>query len=199
MIFGPDWSFVQNPKAASSSITDALLPHCAPVHPGNLPLGKPSKHDIPHPGAAPFMPHRLGVVRNPWDRLVSAWCYLQERRPKNWTPVGFREFVMGPGGWYVGRAPALVNFCRVPQSAWLWYCSEVIAFEHLSFTFGRWSKLVIGHEIQLPRTNRSERSGGYIGYYTREDGSIDQELVDFVQDIFAYDVKAFGYEFARDI
>ena len=194
MIFGPDWSFIEVPKNASSAIGDALLPHCAPVHPRLLPDGKLSKHEIPRPGSVPRMPYRLGVVRNPWDRMISGWSYYNDRHPE--AMVSLRDFVLDPSCvWNIGRKPGLIPFQTTPQTAWLYGCNHVLRYELLSIEFAQWSEKVIGHPLTLPRTNASSRSGGYMGYYTDDRGKFDLGLIDAVADMFAIDCEVFGYAF----
>lgn len=195
MIFGNNWSFVQNPKAASSAVTDALLPFCRPVPPSLLPDGKFSKHDIPRPGTYPRKEFRLGIVRNPYDRLVSAWAYLVHRQPETWGNVSFREFVLDRQ-WMIGRAPRLIDFCRTPQTAWLADCNYVLRFERLNTDFAEWSMRAIGRRVNLGHTNPSPRSGGFAGYYMiTNGGGLDHEMLDVVRSRFEFDIKLWGYDF----
>lgn len=191
MIFGADWSFVQNPKAASSSLTHALLPFCEPQHPRDFPDGKPSKHDIPHPGAVPLKRHRLGVVRNPYDRMVSAWSYCRDRTHPG---VPFRDFVMHDT-WMIGKKPRLIDFLRTPQMAWLVGCNRVLRFEDLDNEFDRWSYEVLGQSVRIPRTNASTRSGGWSAYYIADGGGLDMELIETVRRRFHVDFEVWGYGF----
>lgn len=194
MIFGPDWSFVQNPKTASSAITDALGPYTVPVPPGELPDGFPTKHDFYVPGHMPQRKFRLGVVRNPFDRMVSAWSYMRQRRPDTWGLVSFREFVLD-AGWLIGRKPYLVEFQTTPQIMWLAGCNCILRYEHLGPEFERWAEAVLGERVDLPRTNTSERSGGYPAYYIKEGGGWDEAVIETVRSNFKLDLEAFGYGF----
>lgn len=190
MIFGPDWSFVQNPKAGSSAITDALLPFCAPlgVH---EPRGW-SKHDIPTPGRVPYRTHRLGVVRNPFDRLVSAWSYYCSLPRRD--PVTFRRFVLD-SHWYIGRRPFLIDFCSTPQTAWLLSCTDILRHETLGEDFPLWASRVLGHWLKPEHSNASPRSGGYAAYYLDDDGKLDDELISTVYRRFGIDCREFHYDF----
>ena len=186
MIFGENWSFVQNPKAASSSVAEALLPFCAPVPPKQIPFGFPTKHDFPTPGRVPHREHRLGVVRNPFDRMVSAYCYIKERRPEDFGSLSFEDFVFS--NWNIGSRPGRVNFCTTPQVAWLHSCNVVLRIERLSYDLNLWSNRVLGCTLVPPRTNTSARSGGWAGYYTPKARAR-------VEEVFAMDIELFGYWF----
>jgi hypothetical protein len=198
MIFGDHWSFVQNPKAASSAATDALLPFCRPQHPRAFPDGKPSKHHIPRAGAVPLKVHRAGIVRNPYDRMVSAWTYLQERAPEKWGDVSFREFVLDPDCvFWIGQKPRPIPFQRTPQLSWLVGCNAVLRFEDLGTGFRRWTERAIGQTVDIPRTNETRgRSRGYAGYYIAENGKgLDTALIERVRSDFHFDFEVWGYGF----
>ena len=195
MIFGKDWAFVQNPKAASSSVGDCLLPYVEPVPPQQLPDGKPGKHAPYSPAAHPWRPHRLGVVRNPWDRMVSGWAYICERKP-TWRGISFREFVLDRH-WTIGiGGNRSIEFQRTPQMAWLAYCNEVLRAENLAVEFDHWAQAVLGESMRPPVTNTSARSGGYVGYYLTPGGGYDEELIEAVRDWHTMDLEAFDYEFS---
>jgi len=190
MIFGDDWSFVQNPKAASSAVTDALLPFTAPQHVHAFPDGKPSKHYLPRSGCVPLKRHRLGVVRNPYDRLVSAWSYRRERDP---DVPDFRTWVLHDE-WKIGARPRQIDFLRTPQIEWLAGCNKVFRFEDLNAEFARWSYKHLGREIRLERLNPSVRSGGFVGYYIGDGpGGFDTELIDEVRRRFWFDFEIWKY------
>jgi hypothetical protein len=189
VIFGKDWSFVQNPRAASSAVTDALLPFTNPQHPRDLPAGKPSKHFIPRAGIVPLKLHRLGVVRNPYDRLVSAWCYLRQRR----SLPDFRTWVLHDE-WKVGARPCEVDFLRTPQIEWLAGCNKVFRFETLNEEFDKWALWHLDRPATLARTNQSPRSGGHAAYYLRDTGGFDTELIDEVRRRFWFDFEIWGYK-----
>jgi hypothetical protein len=196
MIFGERFCFVQNPKAASSAVTDALLPYCAPVPPSQLPDGRPSKHAIPVPGVHPYRDFRIGVVRNPFDRLVSAWCYVRDRAPNDPAAQAptFRDFALDPAfAWRIGASPRRIDFQRTPQIAWLGCCNVVFRYETLGGEFPPWVERNLGGRPQLQHTNRSPRSGGYAAYYMGADGLPDWDLIKAVRERFHYDFEVWSY------
>ena len=162
MLYGPDWIFIQNPKAASSSVTDALMPYSAPVPTG---YPRPSKHDLFDPSVHAYKPIRLGIMRNPWDRMFSAWCYVRKRLGVTCT---LDDFVLNPHEvWCIGKRPNLIQFQLTPQYVWLHGCTTVLRFEHLNDHFGYWTRTFIGPALTLDKTNASERPPGtYHDYYS---------------------------------
>lgn len=192
MIFGSDWSFVQNPHAASSSVTAALAPYIergASCGRTDEPM---RKHEIPRAGAVPLKRHRLGVVRNPYDRLVSVWSFCREHTHPG---VSFRNFVLHDE-WKIGPSSRAIDVLRTPQMAWLVGCNKVLRFENLNDEFARWSEAQLGRRLDLPRLNRSARSGGFSAYYLTDDGTgFDTELIDAVRSRFWFDFEVWRYGF----
>lgn len=126
------------------------------------------------------------LVRNPWDRMVSYYHWLQAQTFVHPAVTAaksleFRSFLrerqvqesfrLAPAASYVDRAPAPV-FVRLEHLA-----QDLAPIEaHLGF------KLEIGHQ------NASDR-GAYGLYY-------DVETQAIVEDICAQDIAQFGYRFA---
>lgn len=130
------------------------------------------------------------LVRNPWDRLVSYYHWLQDQTfdhpavtlAQSYDFKGFiktphlqRSIRRSPAASYVTDAtgrerPAL--FLRLEHLK-----HDLSVFEtHLGFT------------LEVPHANRSEREADYRTYYS-------DETRDLVADICASDITRFGYVF----
>jgi len=156
---------------------------------------------------------RFAVVRNPWDRLVSAWSFARRgfslvepagaaspidaaririRREEQYQVPEFESFERFVGEWLAPRDVHRLDGVFRPQVDYVHDPAEDLPLDFL----GRFEQLdeaavwlteTIGRPISLPRLNASER-GAYRSHYT-------QELARLVGEIYAKDIAAFGYEF----
>jgi len=183
-----DVTFVALPKNASTSIGQWLhhnflrqitYPKTGGLH-ASLPMIE---------GATPVT---CAVVRNPWDRVVSAWAYekrnplklLRDRRLRDLP--SFDNFVRNLSTY------SLIDHTwftwATPQKAWIPNgVTYLLKFETLEEDFKKIQDL-FGCYAPLPRDNRSEH-GDYTTYYTDETRAIVAEL-------FKEDIEAFGYTFS---
>lgn len=128
------------------------------------------------------------IVRNPWDRAVSYYHWLQAQQ-FNHTAV------------QIAQSTDFAGFLQHPHTQfslrdWPYarYMRDVTGVEHGLFL--RLEQLQqdlapvcdhLGFDIPLPHVNRSQR-GAYQSYYT-------PELRDLLGQICTEDVKRFGYQF----
>lgn len=174
MIVGDSFIFIHNPKTGGSSIRGALLPQ----------YGRTDKQ---HAGLFPprgyqSIPHRIAVVRNPYDRIVSGYEFSQKKKdPKDKTP--FDEWVLSDEPWMIGP----FDFCRVPQSYWTWGCNRILRFERLEQQFNE-VMYEFNIDVKLPHLNQSKRGRDFRSYYTKETYNV-------VTDRFKPDLIKYGYEF----
>jgi chondroitin 4-sulfotransferase 11 len=142
---------------------------------------------------------KFAIVRNPWDRLVSAWTYLREGGAKSseddtaWGEFfhrfdNFEDFVCH---WLTPE-----NIRRkhlfTPQSEFV-----TDRFGGMAMDFvGRYERLnedfdviceKLGMDVKLPHLNSSKRVG-YREFYT-------DRSRDVVAEIYARDVELFQYQF----
>lgn len=134
---------------------------------------------------------KFAFVRNPWDKLVSLYSYL-DRRPD------LRQFMNVPEGTpfaeFIGLAAASGHVQAAPQVDFI-YAEDG---EPLVDYIGRFERLAedaaivferIGLEdAALPAANASARRRDYRAYY---DGAMAQR----VADIYQRDIAAFRYRF----
>jgi hypothetical protein len=135
----------------------------------------------------------FGFVRNPWDRMVSIYRYLQEVRPRAEIQdiTSFESFVRRASEgepWIRGlhslRPQVAFLATPTPQAQ----ATFIGHTEHLFEDLATVSKQ-LGLSLSVPHLNASSNSTtDYRAQYT-------DSLAETVGDLFAPDVKAFGYTF----
>lgn len=130
------------------------------------------------------------LVRNPWDRLVSYYHWLQDQNFAHPAvelskSLDFKEFL---------RHPLVVgSFRRAPASS---YVTDVAGVEHCNL-FIRLERFDtdavplfyhLGFRFTLPHQNASHRACDYRSYY-------DDATRDHVGEVCAVDIARFGYRF----
>lgn len=166
MISGTDWIFIRNPKCATTSIVRALEADGSHVKKGSA-HGNITLY--------PMRANRIVSVRNPFDRIVSAWNHL------------------GPdqsfGDWLTGSphevAPG-IDIKRVSQMYWLHGANIVLRFERIEDDFSELARR-IRIDAKLPSLN-ARPHGHYREHFT-------PRLKEIVEDRFAYELERFGYAF----
>lgn len=189
--------FVHVPKAAGTSFNEALY--------GRF-IGHPRARDIARwaPADVRALP-RFSVVRNPWDRLVSAWRFARAGqgvgetyraamwRSDRYRVPEFETFERFVPEWLARRDPARLDGVFQPQ--WLFLCDSdkrllvdhVGRLEELGPTLD-YVRRATGRDFELSRANRSGEAVDYRSFYT-------PELADLVGRIYADDARLFGYSF----
>lgn len=140
---GDEFIFIENPKTASSSIRTALKPHASPL------LAK--HNNLFSDTIIPRKRHRICVVRNPWDRMVSGYHHdaspdlgrgdIQDRFEKWLTG---EVWITGPG----------VDFKRTSQKFWTHKCNQVLRFENLGRDAQRAFR-TLGIDLFLPHKKKT--------------------------------------------
>ena len=189
--------YVHIPKCGGSSVKKALLPYYdfPPGHySANTYREALGEHDYSNL-------HRFTVVRNPWDRLVSAYFYVMDKRHNKYSPntyfrdkvlakyIDFEDFVVS----HIGEGKSL-NFNHfVPQYKFICDESEkiivdnIIKLEDLTLGFEKLGKS-LGRQFQLSVVNTSKREKDYRSYYNEKTKKI-------VEDVYSIDSNEFEYEF----
>jgi chondroitin 4-sulfotransferase 11 len=142
--------------------------------------------------------YSFALVRNPWDRLVSAYHFLSQgglnppdradadRYVRHYT--GFNEFVSE-----AFRDDSILGQIHFrPQHEWISDENAVIAdyvgrFEELQHHVSAFLALAGLPDYKLQHVNRA-RHKHYKQYYSRQS-------IDIVRDIYARDIELFGYEY----
>lgn len=141
---------------------------------------------------------KFAFVRNPWDRLYSAYSYLRgggwDEKDRRWftdnlpTAPNFNSFVMD---WLDSERLASHLHLR-PQSHFICDRSgrplldDISYFETLAEDFARIARR-LGIDARLPHVNASERLG-YREAYT-------PEAIEKVRRLYAVDIESLGYDF----
>ena len=130
----------------------------------------------------------FGFVRNPWERCLSLYSYGLDNltAPEHSFAIQFKDF----SEYLFQRYPRDIK--HVCQKDWL-FSSEgrqlvkyVGRYERLKEDFDEVCRR-IGVQTSLPELNKSDHKD-YRSYFSTK-------MVEFVADIFAPDLEAFGYAF----
>ncbi|MDQ2756918.1 MAG: sulfotransferase family protein [Actinomycetota bacterium] len=195
-----DLVFLAYNKAGSSSIEAALRGHRSTVweayaRVGHKALRRPGPWK--HMNAREFERlfgwrsgvigmHRVAVVRNPWDRMVSVYHYQRQTVPdkhEKATSLDFRDYVLSGGS---GSAfTTFADFAGDGQGALK--VDTVLRVESLDDDFSTLCAARGLTGVSLPRKNTSAR-GDYREMY-------DDETHAVVARAFAVDIERFGYAF----
>lgn len=179
--------FVHIPKTGGSSIRELL----------GLPIG-----DYSHPTAKEYEKafpeewgrfYKFAVVRNPWDRFVSAYFYnlsIAERIPNRIRRQikrygkDFCGFVRdyGPKKEFLLSSSAAFR----PQNDWLHGLDRIGRFEELD-TFARELSSTLNLRGELPHQNASNRES-YQAYF-------DDETAALVGNLYEEDISRLNYRF----
>lgn len=194
--------FLHIPKNAGTSIElmfgrvwNAQVPRPSPEWPEELPrhatyLDYSSRPDFDHYTT-------FAVVRNPWDRVVSAYFFDVQKaalgkhldkhnRALAARGASFEEYVRG--------ADYTKNLLR-PQLRWLCDSEKRIAVAHilrmeqLASDFERMAAQLNIKAPEIPHANRTSHKP-YSEYYT-------QETQDIVANAYKEEIAAFGFQFNR--
>jgi hypothetical protein len=188
--------FVHVPRTAGTSVTSTLYGRFI-GHFGLTDL-------IAVAGAEVLDLPRFTVVRNPWDRLVSAWSFaragggasrhgaVRVHRPEQYAVAEFDTFASFVEQWLALRDPAKLDGIFRPQHSYLLDDAGQLDFSHVGHLeqMGRteaWLTEVLARPIAFGHQNASPRSD-YRDYYT-------PRLRDQVAELYARDIELLGYEF----
>jgi hypothetical protein len=182
--------FIHIPKTGGSSVAHSLF-------------GTNSRHvpyyEYQHVSPAKFRRFfKFAFVRNPWDRIVSTYLFLQRGgmndQDRVWGDANLRfyaDFASFVRGWVnEDNVRSWVHF--VPQADFILDDADRLMVDFL----GRFERLGddfrqvadrLGCDAQLPKINATGREH-FTSYY-------DEESYAIVRRVYARDIAAFGYEF----
>jgi hypothetical protein len=127
----------------------------------------------------------FSVVRNPFDRLVSAWRYLPDfrDRPLEWVLENL------PRGGHDARHLSVTQaqMLRDPATGRL-VADDLIRFESLQEGFDRVCDRLGMPRRELPRIKIGDRERDYRGYYSERSRALAERL-------FREDLACFNYSF----
>lgn len=131
------------------------------------------------------------LIRNPWDRMVSYYHWLQQQEFDHAAVVaaktlGFSQFLRDGSVQASFRAAPYASY--VMDQNGVERCDQFVRLEHLSEDLSRFEAHLGFNVMPLERTNTSRRQADYRGYYSSEDTEI-------VAEFCAADIERFGYVF----
>lgn len=189
-----DFLFIHVPKTGGTAIRAAL--GCAKTGRQHLPWY------VYHSADPCFFSRsfKFAIVRNPWDRVVSAYSYLMqggngtgdlELANEISEYENFSDFVLNGLGSGAFRS----NLMFLPQSNFLidgendLKVDFVGRFENLSGAFHAISENLSFETLPISYVNRSSRSRDYRIYYVKK------EVIEVVEELYRQDIAVFGYNF----
>ncbi|QFU07317.1 Sulfotransferase family protein [Rhodobacteraceae bacterium THAF1] len=130
------------------------------------------------------------IVRNPWDRMVSYYHWLQRQgfdhpAVSRAKALPFADFIADPGTRAEMSRDQVSDYLRlsdgrVPNAT-------VLRFEHLADDLERFSK-VMNVGLKLPHANASKRPDDWRALY-------DEHTQGVVARAYAHDIADYGYRF----
>jgi hypothetical protein len=145
------------------------------------------------------------AVRNPWDRLVSAYRHAVMKNSHWHNQADSRhpdyELLAGKSladclSILISERGRLTHDAWHPQTTWVAgprsggkvMVQHVLRYEQLDHDFDQLCRVLHADVGQLLKLNRSKRSADYRPYYT-------PEMSRQVEQLYASDIETFGYEF----
>ncbi|MCG7493558.1 sulfotransferase family 2 domain-containing protein [Thalassobius sp. Cn5-15] len=130
------------------------------------------------------------LVRNPWDRMVSYYHWLQ-RQDFDHPAVQlarqeeFSGFLAHPMTWQAQKAAPARHYMTDARGNEV--CDLYIRLEHLAEDIGP-LEAHLGLALEMPHANPSRRARDYRRYYSDSDAA-------FLAEVCAEDIERFGYGF----
>ena len=128
------------------------------------------------------------VVRNPWDRFISGWKYLNNYRDKTLAEV-LQEAsnIKGPRDYKHLVRPQLDILMNEKG---IFVPDYVLRFENLQEDYNKLSHIIGKKESTLPRLNETSHEH-YTAYF-------DSKTKKTFEALFKKDIDFFGYKFGKD-
>lgn len=199
VVKNPKLTFIHIPKTAGVTVSRILKMDYGGQEHSKSHGGKHSNLSKVKKQMGPDLGYTVAVIRNPWDRLVSAYFYYVGRKKIGPSKISFEQFVYKKAsiGW---------GCCKVHQHTFFEVdeMSLIARFENLEEDLKpMWYYLnenapakknrkgdLINREI--PNMNRqfnnSKRDKDYRGYY-------NSKMIDYVSEICKVDIELFNYKF----
>lgn len=179
--------FIHIPRCAGMSVRKAL---------GEMPVGK--KNIMGDMGTAITLKAFVGkkiwndsfkfcFVRNPWDRAVSMWKYINLKRNR-WQQLSFSEFLEQPKDLNPAeRWHSTTQLFHITDENGNIMADFIGRFENLQEDVNRVCEKCGIKKSQLPHMNKTEHKH-YTKYY-------DDKTREIVAKKFKGDIECFGYKF----
>ena len=185
--------FTHVPRVAGTSISTAL-------YGGNI--GHRFAMDYQRISAREFRRYfRFAFVRNPFDRVVSAYVFARQGGTSHVQPIPdptyqgaqFKTFDVFVRQWLAHVDLLEEDVVFTPQ--WRFICDDrgEVIVDHVGKVENLMADLAVvekrlGTDIRLDDLNRTSRRGDYRSYY-------DDESREIVSQVYRRDIEMFGYRF----
>ena len=181
--------FIHIPKTGGTSIVNAL----------GLSSGKVKKHGKYGKGGGryrgghdilcEYVPNTFTVVRNPFDRLVSSFCYAKTKNSFHYKEHPYYEYIADCDfERFVEILPEFEGMFQLrPQSDYIYddknnlLVDHVLRYETLQKDFNKF------WDIKLPHLNKSDRHKDWRKYY-------NENTIKPVYEFYKRDFKNFNYD-----
>lgn len=139
---------------------------------------------------------KFSVIRNPWDRIVSLYCYRLKTNQTNLRSlnISFEKWInlvlVEQHSRFFDKPKMFM-----PQMNWLVDENDntivdiILKFEHLSEDFNNFTSQLDLTDIVLPHVNRTTRAT-YRSYF-------NEQTKDIVETFYSKDIKSFGYSYDK--
>ena len=174
-----EWIFMRNGRTGSTSILNGIM--------GRRTIMKQHGEQrwLRYLRSVIDRPFLFTFVRNPWDRLVSAFCFLQRTRALSWQYT-FQEYLKAA----LDKCEIVLNEHFMPQHETYLFTTPAIVYvgryENLQNDWNDMAAILhVPHK--LPRMNATAHRQ-YRSYY-------DDQTRDIVGRYYATEIECLGYKF----
>ena len=126
----------------------------------------------------------FSAVRNPFDRVVSAWKFLKATRDRPLEEV----LLHPPSSSYVHVHLTRPQIASLRTADGSLVTDDLVRFESLQADFDRVCDRLGKPRVLIPHANAGPREAGYRQYFNAESRRLAEEL-------FKDDLETFGYDF----
>jgi len=177
--------FIHIPKTGGTSIIHALKLNSSSVKKH----GKSTKYIGGHSTLREYTPNTFTVVRNPFDRLVSSFCYAKTKNNFYYKKHPYYEYIADCDfEAFVRILSAVEGFFQLrPQSDYICdnknnlLVDHVLKYENLQEDFNKF------WDIKLPHLNKSDRDKDWKKYYNKN-------TIKSVYKFYKKDFEIFNYK-----
>lgn len=135
----------------------------------------------------------FAIIRDPWERMVSLYFYVLQKKPSYRTREGNRRpskelKQLGFSKWLTqyGEMTNNVRFTETPQLSWITRRGKIIVDKIIRYENLAEGLAELG--IKLKRHGHKTKHGHYSEYY-------DEKALDFIKRKFTPDIETFGYKY----